>query len=495
MTLSRQEVPVENARHSLFHFSRYVTPEIDSPPFYETYLTVLDAFARGQIRRLIVTLPPQHGKSTGSSRLLPAYLLGLNPSCHIALASYNLRLASRFNRQVQRLIDSDPYRDVFPETVLPGARERRTGWVRTGEIFDIVGRGGSLIAVGRDGSLTGNPVDYLILDDLYKNALEANSPLIRENVWDWYNSVVKTRLHNRSQELIAFTRWHEDDLIGRLRQHEEVVDLTAAAPGDGEGGQLFNLTGFEARSDVWYHLNFEAIKNGEPSPLDPRRPGEALWPERHSAELLAAKRKLDPVVFETMYQGVPATREGLLYGNGFGTYDRLPENTVRIRNYTDTADTGSDYLCSVCYATGADGTIYLTDVIYSQAGMEETETEVAAMLRRNRTRAALVESNNGGRGFARAVQRQVPEVQIEWFHQSRNKESRILSNSPTVLRMLRMPADWRSRWPQFYADLASYRRLFRANRRHDAPDVLTGIVETETEVADGKKLHAVGFRK
>lgn len=90
-----------------------------------------------------------------------------------------------------------------------------------------------------------------------------------------------------------------------------------------------------------------------PTPSDPRKPGEALWPERHGIRLLEQKRRLDPLLFETMYQGHPAVREGLLYGDNFKTYDRLPEDTVRRANYTDTADTGEDYLCSVCYEGGA----------------------------------------------------------------------------------------------------------------------------------------------
>ncbi len=167
-----------------------------------------------------------------------------------------------------------------------------------------------------------------------------------------------------------------------------------------------------------------------PTPSDPRKPGEALWPERHGIRLLEQKRRLDPLLFETMYQGHPAVREGLLYGDNFKTYDRLPEDTVRRANYTDTADTGEDYLCSVCYEVGRDGIVYITDAVYSPLGMEETEILVADMLLRNGTVAARIESNNGGRGFAREVAKRCREVRVEWFHQSHNKEARILSNAP-----------------------------------------------------------------
>ena len=119
--------------------------------------------------------------------------------------------------------------------------------------------------------------------------------------------------------------------------------------------------------------------------------------------------------------------------------------------------------------------------------MEHTESLVAAMLTQAKTRQVYVESNNGGRGFARALQRLLPKVRVEWFHQSGNKEARILSNSATVLHNLRMPKDWHLRWPEFYTHLTTYRRLYRANRHDDAPDALTGIVEREvTDSSSGR---------
>ena len=137
--------------------------------------------------------------------------------------------------------------------------------------------------------------------------------------------------------------------------------------------------------------------------------------------------------------------------------------------------------------------IYLTDALYTPEPMEATEPQAAAMLRRADVREALFESNNGGRGFARAVGRLVPEVRIAWTHQSRNKEARILSNSATVQRLARWPRGWEARWPELARDLLGYRRLYRANRRHDAPDALTGVVETEFD-RSRRTIRAVVFR-
>ncbi len=475
-----QQTTLHEAKPSFIDFSGEVYPFLEFTPFHRTYYKVLEAFAEGRIRKLIVSMPPQHGKSVGATTLLPAYMLGLDPDMRIAIASYSGTLASKFTRRVQRIIESREYETLFPDTTIKRGT-KPAGYIRTSDEVEIIGRKGELISVGREGSLTGNRVDCFILDDLYKDAMEAQSPVVRDNCWDWYTSVVRTRMHNTSRELIVFTRWHEDDLIGTLMRTEPCRmlrswdDIAEVGPSE------------------WLYLNFEALKASEPTPLDPRAEGEALWPEQQSSELLLSKRRLDPVRFEAMYQGYPSSREGLLYGDNFREYESLPRDIVARASYTDTADMGDDYLCSVAYAIDTDGVIYVTDVVYSRESMEHTERLVAAMFKANDTRRAYVESNNGGRGFARSLQRQAPTVRVEWFHQSGNKEARILSNSATVLHTIRFPRGWNMRWPEFYAHLTTYRRLFRANRHDDAADVLTGIVEREVTASSSGRWHRINF--
>ena len=461
-------------------FALAVYPFLELQPFHRAYYRVLEAFAAGRIRRLIVTMPPQHGKSVGATTLLPAYVLGLDPDLRVAIASYSGALASKFNRRVQRIIESREYAALFPATTIKqGAKP--PGYIRTADEVEVIGRRGGLLSVGREGALTGNRVDCFILDDLYKDALEANSPIVRANCWEWYTSVVRTRMHNASRELIVFTRWHEEDLIGTLAAREPVVEFTRWAQLDG------------LSPDTWLHLNFEALKTSPPTEVDPRVPGEALWEGQQGRALLEAKRRLDPLQFESMYQGHPSSREGLLYGLNFAEYDQLPHEIVRRANYTDTADTGDDYLCSLSYAVDADGVVYITDAVYSREPMEVTEPLVAGMLLRSDTRQAAIESNNGGRGFARSVQALAPSVRIEWFHQGANKEARILSNSATALHLVRFPRGWNLRWPELYAHLTTYRRKFRANRWHDAADVVTGIVEREAAGRGQKRVRGIRF--
>ncbi len=461
------------ARHDLTSFTKAVFPKFHRTDFHLTYYHILDKFAKGEIKRLIVSVPPQHGKSLGSSKMLPAFLFGINPDAKIAIASYNTTFAKKFNREIQRTLEDSVYQEIFPNTRLNSSNvvTVSSNYLRNASEFEIVGHNGGLKAVGRGGPLTGNPVDIIIMDDLYKDYAEGNSPVIRDAVWDWYTSVVRTRLHNDSQELIVFTRWHEDDLIGRLERVEKVKTRT----------NLDDLE--EADETVWLKINFEAIKTGTPTEIDPREVGEPLYPKRHKISKLIADRSSDPVKFDALYQGNPISAAGLLYGANWKTYTTMPENIIVRKNYTDTSDTGSDYTCSINYDVSALGLLYVTDVVYTDQAMEVTEPLVTDLLIKNSVSYADIESNSGGRGFARKIYELTKgKIAINTFHQSANKESRIISNAATVMQKIVFPEDWHIRWSEFYSHTTRFKRNFKANKHDDAPDVLTGIIEKGQEV-------------
>ena len=155
-------------RHRTPHFSRFaeqIYPFLDIRRFHKTYYRLLELFARGRIRLLMVSMPPQHGKSIGASTLLPAYMLGIDPDKRVAIASYSGILANKFNRRVQRIIESREYGDIFPDTRIKiGGKPPQ--YLRTSDEVEIIEHDGGLLSVGREGSLTGNRVDCFILDDL-----------------------------------------------------------------------------------------------------------------------------------------------------------------------------------------------------------------------------------------------------------------------------------------------------------------------------------------
>lgn len=459
-------------RRNLRSFSELVYPDNTIIGFHDVYYKILTLFAKQKIRNIMVTIPPQHGKSEGSTRLTPAFIHGLNPDSRIAVNSYSSPFAMKFNRSVQRIIELPVYREIFPDTNLNGARTLSVNnYLKNATEYEVVNRKGSLLAVGRGGAITGNPVDVMIMDDLYKDQAEGNSPIVREAVIQHYEGTVVKRLNNASQQLIVFTRWHPDDLIGYIESNSKVVVCET-------WDDIYNLDYDDY--ELWAKINFEAIKESEPTELDPREYGEALWPVKHSIEKLTAERKRDRDVFNCMNQGNPQSQEGLLYKK-FKEYDVLPKNIRKRSNYTDTADMGGDYLCSICYEVDSNGLIYLTDVVYTQESMESTEGYVARMLLDNGTRVADIESNAGGRSFARNVQKIIGvNCEIGWFHQGENKESRILTNAPQA-NNVRMPIGWEERWPIFYNHLTQFKKSFRSNKHDDAPDTLTGIVEKSIE--------------
>ena len=454
-------VPQEN----LLSFTRHTLPSFAPAPFHIAYYEVLTRFAMGEIKKLMITMPPQHGKSEGATRRLPAFVLGQDPDKRIAIVSYNAIKARKFNRELQRIMDDDRYYELFPQTLLAGQASyqeqgrRSRNYARNSDECEIVGYQGSFKTIGVGGSLTGEPVDMLIMDDLYKDASSAWSPVIRQNVADWYDTVASTRLHNDSQQLLVFTRWHMEDLAGRLLEQEGVYDPIENPQG-------------------WLLVSFPAIQNRPPSEQDPRAEGEPLWPERHSLEKLLEIKGRSPTVFESLYQQNPQPSQGLMYEE-FTCYTDLPSRSYSVA-YIDAADSGADYLCALFYKEAEDGN-YITDVLYTKDPMEVTETTLTYMLQQHQVERCHIESNNGGNLFVSNLQQRSWDTgnrltRFNPFHQNQNKTARIFAASASVQKLIKMPLDWKKRFPKFARDLTGYLRV-GTNAHDDAPDALTGSIE------------------
>lgn len=434
------------------------------------------------------TFIPTHN-SEGSSRKLPAFMLGLNPDTKICIGSYAATIARDFNRDVQRIIDTPSYRELFPETYLNGSNvvTMANTYLRNSDVIEMVGRKGLLRVVGRGGSLTSKTVDVSILDDVYKDYAEGNSPIVRNAAWKWYTTVVRTRLHNDSQELIVFTRWHDDDLIGRIEKSgETIIDVKCWA-------DLEDVT-----PGAWVRINFEGLKTGEPTEIDPREPGAALWESRHSKQKLEAQKALDPVQFQCLYQGNPGSAEGRLY-QPFKTWVEKSDYGTYIRSgaYIDVADEGDDLLFAATYDVYKSDNLFfnektkrmepilfalITDMEMTDENTDVTTVTVPAMINRNGTQKAWVESNNGGAGYEKVIKKKVRAI-TDPFYQGGNKESRIITASAMVNQHIIMPFGWETRYKAVYDHVTGFLRNFGANTHDDPEDGLTGIYEKE--IADG----------
>jgi predicted phage terminase large subunit-like protein len=243
----------------------------------------------GNSPRLMITMPPRHGKSELASRRFPAYALGRYPDMGIICASYSADLATRMNRDVQRVIDDPTYRAIFPGTTIAGKAQTQQGsWLRNADYFEVVGRKGSFRSAGVGGGLTGFGASIAIIDDAIRNRQDADSPTVRQTVWDWYTSTLYTRLAPGGGVIVINTRWHEDDLSGRL--------LEAQAKGEG---------------DEWRVINFPAIAEQDE---EHRKKGEALHPERYPLEALERiKAAIGTRDWEALYQQHPVPDGGAIF--------------------------------------------------------------------------------------------------------------------------------------------------------------------------------------
>lgn len=326
---------------------------------------VLQRVADGEIKRLMVFMPPRHGKSELVSRLFTAYYLYRFPDRWAGLCSYGAELAYTLSRSA---------REFYTRSGGPLASDATA--VKHWE----TGRGGGFWAAGVGGPITGKGWHLGVIDDPIKNAQEASSSTIRETQWDWYGSAFYTREEpNENDEadgalIVVQTRWHEDDLSGRL--------VTAEKD--------------EEEAERWHIVSFEAVKDENPATFpaactvepDWREPGEALCPERRPLEKLKRiRRAVGEYTWNALYQQQPRPRSGGFFKVGLiDVVDRVPADAVRVRFWDKAAtEDDGDYTVGLLLAKGADGIYYVEDVVRGRWGplvrnqkMRETaETDAA----------------------------------------------------------------------------------------------------------------------
>ncbi len=341
-----QQAKNEQDRRHFGRFVQRIKPDYSMTWFHEAMADKLHRFATGEYKKMMIFVPPQHGKSELSTRSLPAYLFGLNSAFKIAVLSYSASKAKKFNREIQARMTAPAYRALYPSVRLASAKDEAA--TRTTEEFDVFGPNGngSLKSVGRSGPLTGDPVDIAILDDLIKDREEAQSATIREKAWDWITDVVETRLHNHSRILYVTTRWDEDDPAGRWLDRDGVYSKT-------------NPTGWEV-------VKFAALRTKDVLPYDDRHEGQALWPERHSRERIEAIKRNSPLTFNSLYQQDPKPdAESLI----FGDWLEVPEMPNYCQTYFYGGDFGFTNDPTALVLIGIYGkNIYLDEIIY-QTGL------------------------------------------------------------------------------------------------------------------------------
>lgn len=420
------------------------------------HLIIIDALERlaeRRYKRLIVMMPPRHGKSELVSRIFPAWCFARNNQEQVIVASYAAGLAESMGRDCQRIIDSPPFRELFPTTRLSEGRTDKNT-VRTNEHFDIVGGKGYYIAAGVGGGITGVGATVAITDDLVKNAQQADSETYRNTTWEWKTTTFDTRFEPGCIEVACVTRWHEDDYIARM-----LAD---------------NSTGTEV-------ISFPALAETE-GPY--RQVGDALWGGKYDrAALLAIQNKIGSRAWNALFQQRPAPVQGnLIRREWFSYYDPRAYNyaSKRVNFYFDTAYTDkeqNDPTAGIAYVKeGAN--FYILECDAKHLEFLESMEFVADFAKRNgysRQSVIRVEPKATGKSLVQVMKKQTGMNVMEGKPPKGDKVSRV-NRSAGTLEAGRVYLPSGLRWVDAFLDECG---SFPNAAHDDRVDCLTGMLDSE----------------
>lgn len=445
----RTEAKKELARRHFWEFEKALYPELfreERRILKDVANTLQDFIDNSQKHYLVLSLPPGFYKSF-TAKNLAMWLMGRSLRNRVIGTANSHDLAEMFSAQIRDTIlglnygkGGIPYPEIFPDTRIKQGFATKSKWELEGTAEP------SYRATSPTSALTGSRADYFIIDDIIKNSTEALNAKALEDHFNWYRNTLFSRADGDNYKFIfVMQRWATNDLSGR------VIDFY---------GDDVEVIDFPVEKDGV--LLDETIVSRE--------------------KLAEARRTLAPEVFKANYYQKPVDIEGRLY-KSFQEWDRLPESPVR-RNNTDVADQGKDNLCSINWfsvKTDDDIKVYITDIYYSPHKAEITEPAVAKMIHAGDITEAEFESNNGGKGYARNVERELHGLNnfktvVIWTPQTANKEARILSSSAWVSRHVFMPPNWTSKYPEFAAEVLGYVAGGK-NVHDDGVDVLATIYE------------------
>jgi len=357
---------LRKARTNLLDFTQFTMPDPSDPDnsdmskyrpakHHEVIAAALEEVEAGRMLRLIITMPPRHGKSELASRRFPAWFMGKDPYRQLIFSTYNDDFAQDFGRSVRETMRSSAFSQVFPGCKLR-AGSASADKIQTEE-------GGLMKFVGRGGGLTGRGADLLVIDDPIKDREEADSKSVRDKMWSWFTEAAMTRLMPGGRVVIIMTRWHEDDLIGRLTDPR-------------------NPCYRKEEAENWHILALPAIAV-ENDPMK-RKPGEALWPTQFPIDILLNIKRLNERGFSALYQGQPTPDDGDFFRKDWiKTYDspnKIPKN-IRIYAASDHAVSiaqDADKTVLMCVGVDEEDNIWvLPDIFWRRA---QTDTVCDAML-------------------------------------------------------------------------------------------------------------------
>ncbi len=446
----KQQAKLELARRSIWDYSKLRHPQFfkEKRTFLKDISDEIQNFTnQDEFKFLVLNVPPRHGKSFTIKNSVE-WLFGHNPKLKIITGSYNEILSGMFASQVRNTIQEEKtdnriiYSEIFPDTKIKYGEASAKLWALVGNEEK------SYLATSPGGTSTGLGANYIIIDDLIKSSDEAYNQNTLDKHWDWFTNTLLSRLESNDWKvIIVMTRWSEFDLAGRIID-SEFKDITKV-------------------------VSFKAVQEDDTMLCD-----DILNKESYELKV----KEMNPDIAEANYNQKLIDMKNRLYGE-FKVWEDLPKYAKKY-NITDTADTGSDFLCSINYIVYEDEA-YITELLFTNEPMEITEVKTAELLFNNGVNISQIESNNGGRGFARNVDRIIKDnynsnrVVINTKTQTKNKESRILTASAWVNEHIYMPLNWQHKYPEFYNNVRNHMRKGK-NEHDDGADVLSTIYEKIT---------------
>lgn len=401
-------VYAEKARRYLADYGRYMDKNYQTPSHLVNLINELEAVERGELKRLMVFMPPRSGKSETISRKFPAWYLGKHPDNNVIMASYAFSLVRGFSKDVRDAIEERKYKTIFNICTADDARQIKD--------WDIAQHRGGLLAQGVGGAITGYGAHLFIIDDPFKDQKEADSELIRNNAWDWYKSVVLTRLEPNASIILVMTRWHQDDLAGRILKEEK-----------------------EFGTHDWKVINYPALATADD--ILGRKEGEALWPERYPRDvLLATKQKVGSRVWAALYQGNPQDPESQKFKREwFRMYDNLPADIAKRGAGADTATSlksSNDNTSLVDVCRGEDGFLYVDDCFCEKITVSGFAKHLVNQQKVNKYNKVKLEKNNAGEAFKQRIDEISREegvaIPVECEQTSTDKMVRAMEFQPFV---------------------------------------------------------------
>jgi predicted phage terminase large subunit-like protein len=454
--LSR-ELKIRRAKTSFWAFCQVLEPDFykedrkhlkilcDSlQGVYES--TIINPKTNKPYRKIMINMPPRHGKSR-TLILFCMWILGINNENRIISCSYNDDQASDFSRYVRDGIMQKKnleyeviFKDIFAKTKIKDGNASFQKWALDGQFFNYIG-------TGLQGSLTGKGAKVILSDDLVKDSEVAFNEIALDKIWQWYTGTFLSRKEQNCMEIMNMTRWSKKDPCGRILATKDSVN--------------------------WLVLKMEAYNE---------RTGKMLCDEllnKDDYDFMADPENFDNAIFRANYHQEPLDIKGQLY-NFRNFYKEIPNDIVKTIAFADTADMGKDYLSIPVADVDSNDNLYIKDWLYTREPFEITENKTVELIKDNNIQEMLIESNSGGRQFARNIERLVQESRmyclIDWFHQTENKMGRILSKSSNVESKVFFPEDFPIKYREVWGALLSFQKDGK-NKNDDAPDSLTGLFE------------------